>query len=265
MTSVNYEAKTLEVQLKENYAIVQLNNGKVNAINTPLLKDLKQTFEALEKDESIKGAILAGRPNVFSAGLDVMSLATMNEEQMVDFWESYMYVMQALVSFSKPLVSAITGYAPAGATILILCTDYRVMGKGAKHVVGMHEFKMHMQIPEMLCDVYAYHLGELKAWKYVQQARLFNSDEALVEGLVDESVEVEEVMERAEKHLKKQIHVFHKVFSQSKKWFRKELSKVVMKRSVPTLASQTVAFNKDPELQAKVVEFLMSLQNKKKS
>ena len=265
MTETTYQAATLTIEIKDSYAIVQLNNGKVNAINTPLMKDLISTFKALDADEQIKGAILAGRPHVFSAGLDVMSLATMNEEQMVDYWVSYMQVMQTFVTFSKPLVSAITGYAPAGATIFVLCTDYRVMGKGPKHVIGMHEFKMHMQIPEMLCDVYAYHLGEIKAWKYIQQARLFNSEEALAEGLVDESVEVEEVLERAEAHLKKQIHVFHKVFHQSKQWFRRELSEIVMKRNLTTLAKQTVAFNRDPALQAKVVEFMMSLRNKKKA
>ena len=135
MTETKYEAATLNVEVKDDYAIVQLNNGKVNAINTPLLKDIRQTFEALDKDAHIKGAILAGRPHAFSAGLDVMSLAAMNEEGHLEFWESYMYAMQALVTFSKPLVSAITGYAPAGATILVLCTDYRIMGKGAKHVV----------------------------------------------------------------------------------------------------------------------------------
>ena len=124
---------------------------------------MQNTFAALDKDNSVKGVILAGRPHVFSAGLDVMGLATMNEAQMVDFWETYMYVMQNLVSFSKPLVCAITGYAPAGATILTLCTDYRIMGKGAKHVVGMHEFKMSMQSAKMLCDGYAYHLGELNS------------------------------------------------------------------------------------------------------
>jgi len=204
MPTTIYEAKTLLIEIKDDYAIVQLNNGKVNAIDTQILLDLREIFEALAKDKNIKGAILSGRPHAFSGGLDVMTLATLDEEGMVHFWESYMYALQALVKFPKPLVCAITGYAPAGATILTLCTDYRVMGKGPKHVIGMHEFKMNMQIPEMLCDVYAYHLGEVKAWKAVQQARLFNSDEALAEGLVDESVEVEEVVGRAEIHLKKE-------------------------------------------------------------
>lgn len=30
---MTYTADTLNIDLKENYAIVQLNNGKVNAIN----------------------------------------------------------------------------------------------------------------------------------------------------------------------------------------------------------------------------------------
>ena len=263
MEKVIYSADTLNIELKDNYAIVQLNNGKVNAINTALLKDLKETFAALQKDNGVKGVILTGRPHVFSAGLDVMGLATMNPAQMVDFWETYMYVMQNLVTFSKPLVCAMTGYAPAGATILALCTDYRIMGKGAKHVVGMHEFKMSMQIPEMLCDVYAYHLGEIKSWKAVQQARLFNSDEALAEGLVDESVEVEEVMGRAEKHLKKLMLVHPKVYAQSKKYMRRALHKIVLERDVTAIAKETVAFNQDPDLQAYVIEFMMSLKKKK--
>ena len=263
MPSTTYEAKSLLIEIKDDYAIVQLNNGKVNAINTQLLLDLKEIFDALAKDKNVKGVVLSGRPHAFSGGLDVMSLATLDKEGMIHFWESYMLTLQAMVTFSKSLVCAITGYAPAGATILTLCTDYRIMGKGPKHVVGMHEFKMQMQIPEMLCDVYAYHLGEVKAWKAVQQAKLFNSDEALAEGLVDESVEVEEVLERAEAYLKKQIKIFPKVFAESKRILRKGLYKVVVDRDIKAIAKETVEFNDDPELKAKIVEFMMSLKNKK--
>lgn len=262
MKSTDLETQTLQVTIKDNYAIVQLDNGKVNAINTPMLQELKQTFNTLDQDETIKGVILSGRPHAFSAGLDVVFLATLDEAGTLDFWKNYMEVMQTLVGFSKPLVGAITGYAPAGATILALCTDYRVMGKGPKHVIGMHEFKMNMLIPEMLCDVYAYHLGERKAWNFIQKAKLFNSDEALAEGLVDESVEVEEVLARAEKHLLKQIKVYGKVFSQSKKFFTKGLHNIVFNRDIETLAKEDLEFNKDPYLTAMGVAFLASLKKK---
>lgn len=252
--------KTLHIEKKNDYAIIHLDDGKVNAISTQMLEDLKMAFDTLDKDDEVKGAILAGKPHAFSAGLDIVHLSSIGEQGAVEFWKKYMYLMQSMVTFSKPLVCAITGYAPAGATILTLLTDYRVMGKGAKHVIGMHEFKMHMQIPRILCEVYAYHLGEPKAWKFVQQARLFNSDEALSVGLVDESVEVEEVLPRAEKHLQKLTGVYGKVFSQSKEWLRKDLRKIVLERDVETLAQQHVEFHKDPYLVKMVELFIASLK-----
>jgi len=256
------EITTLNIQPKENYTIVEIDNGKVNAINTKLLEDLLQTFHQLQKDEAINGTILSGRPNAFSAGLDIMSMSSLNEAQRIHFWECYMQVMQVMVSFSKPLICAITGYAPAGATILTLCTDYRIMAQGEKHVMGMHEFKMSMQIPEMLCDVYAYHLGEVEAWKAVQEATLYNSDEALKVGLVDESLPTDEVLPRAEVVLKRRMKVYHKVYAQSKKYFHKQLHQIVMNRNVAEIAKQTVEFNSDPDLQAKVFEFMMALKRK---
>ena len=126
-----------------------------------------------------------------------------------------------MVRFSKPFVCAITGFAPAGGTIYALCADYRVMARGEKHVMGMHEFKMSMQIPEMLCDIYTYVLGEEQAWKFIQNARLFNSDEALKIGLVHQSEEVEAVEPEAEKQLLKLMRVYAPVYKKSKGYFRK--------------------------------------------
>ena len=37
--------------------------------------------------------------------------------------------LKAMVHYSKPFVCAITGFAPAGGTILTLCADYRIMAK----------------------------------------------------------------------------------------------------------------------------------------
>jgi len=164
-----------------------------------------------------------------------------------------------LIRFPKPLVCAITGYAPAGATILTLCADYRVMGKGDKHKIGMHEFKMSMLIPELLCDVYAYHLGEKAAWKAVQEAKLFSSDEALAIGLIDESVEVEEVLERAEKHLRKMINVYLPVYAKSKEYLRKALLKIVDRPIEPMVDFIAEGYD-DPFVKQSMSMFLRSLK-----
>ncbi len=250
---------TLKIERKGNYAIVELNNGKVNAINANLVKDLHTAFSDLEKEETVKGVILAGRPGCFSAGMDVAAMTSADLEGTKDLWRSYMMALRAIVHFSKPLVCAITGYAPAGATILTLCCDYRIMAKGAKHRVGMHEFKMSMIIPRMLADVYAYQLGEQVAWEAVQNARLYNSDEALKVGLVHESVEEAEVLPRAEAQMQKMLNVYLPTYQVSKQMFRQGLLKVV-NQDIEALTEEVAEGWKDPFTQQTMKMFLASLK-----
>ncbi len=251
--------ESLKIKLKANYAIIEIDNGKVNAINTALVKELFTVFSNFEEDENIKGVILSGRPHCFSAGLDVVALANCNKEELKQFWSYYLLSVQKMVRFSKPFVCAITGFAPAGATILALTADYRIMGKGSKHVIGMHEFKLSMQIPELLCDVYAYYRGEKEAWKAIQNSELYNSDQALNLGLVDESVDVEDVLSQAERHLIKLINVHSPVFSLSKNYFKKGLLKLVDREIEPMIQVIIRDFD-DPFYKQTLLSFLQNLK-----
>ena len=250
---------TLKIEYRDGFAVVEIANGKVNAINTPLARDLMNAFLDLEKNEKVRGVILCGRPHCFSAGLDVLALATSGVEGAKVFWENYLGALQAMVRFSKPFVCAITGYAPAGGTTLTLCADYRIMGKGQKHVLGMNEFNMSLLIPELMCDIFSYQIGEKNAWAAVQNATMFNSDQALAIGLINESVEVEEVMERAEKKLKQLMKVYLPVYQQSKLFLRKKLLQLV-DRDMDEMIDKILENVKDPATQKMINMFLASLK-----
>ena len=92
---------TLDIEKKEQYAVVTINNGKVNAVDTPLVKDLKAAFIDLEADNTVRGVILAGRPHCFSAGLDVVRLATNTMEQSMDFWQTFIEALYTMIRFPK--------------------------------------------------------------------------------------------------------------------------------------------------------------------
>ena len=254
---MNYSA--IKIERKDDYAIVQLDGGRVNEINTAMVRDLKHAFKELEMDQSVRGVILSGRPHGFSAGLDIVNIAMCGKAKAHEFWHYYYEALQVMIRFSKPFVCAITGYAPAGATILALCADYRVMGKGAKHVMGMHEFKLSMQVPELLSDIYSYHLGEKKAWEAVQQMRLYNSDEALEVGLVNESVEVEKVLDRSENYMHKMLTIHTPVFSETKRFLRKNLLKLV-DRDFTQLVEDVIENLSDPFTQNVIQEFKNNLK-----
>ena len=186
----------LNTTVENNIATVQLNNGKVNAISHQLIIELKESFLSLAENSLVQGVILTGHTGAFSAGLDVVEQAQMTEDETHAFWMDYYGALQAMVRYPKPFVCAITGFAPAGGTILTLCADYRIMAEEPKHVIGMHEFKLSMIVPELMMDLWCYTLGEQKAFQALQNAKLFTAQEALEYGIVDEVLTQRELVDK---------------------------------------------------------------------
>jgi enoyl-CoA hydratase/carnithine racemase len=250
----------LKIEYKKNYAIVQLDNGKVNAIDTKLAKELGETFRLLEANDDVKGVILTGRPHAFSAGLDIMSI-TGGVKIATEFWQYYLDALQVMIRFPKPFVCAITGYAPAGGTILACCADYRIMGIGEKHVIGMHEFKMSLPVPELLSRIYAYTIGERTAWEAVLNAKLYHAEAAKNIGLVDEIAEVEDVLTLAEERLQKYMKVYLPMFAKTKRYLRRELLTAI-DMDINEMVKEIVMDFEDPKFVTYVAAFLQSLKSK---
>lgn len=244
---------------EKDYAIVELRNGKVNPINKHLSEELRDTFLALTKNEAVKGVILTGQTGVFSAGLDVIEMANASVSQAHDFWVAYFGALQAMVRYPKPFVCAITGFAPAGATILTLCADYRIMANEPKHLIGMHEFKLSMQVPELMLDLWCYTLGEQKAFQALQEAKLFSAAEALNENIVQAIAPAEQVLEKAVEHIKKCTAVYPPVYIESKRLARKQLLKLV-DRNIEQLAKEFVEFGQDPMMKNLIENFARHLK-----
>ncbi len=249
----------LQVTKSDGLATVTIDHGKVNAIDAVLSRDLESAFLDLGGDGNVRGVVLAGRPNCFCAGLNVMTMAKSEEEGLRQFFSTYLAALQTLVRFEKPLVAAVTGFAPAGGTILALTADYRVMARGKKHTMGMNEFNMSLQIPKMMGDIYAYYRGEARAWTDIQSAKMYVSDAALQLGLVDESVEPEDVVERATAHCRRLMEVHPVVFRRTKRYLRRGLLAAVdhgVEEMVDTIEED---FN-DPVFKKMMQLFVASLQ-----
>ena len=214
---------SLHVTIADRLATITIDHGKVNAIDTQLSRDLEAAFLDLGDNDEVGGVVLAGKPGCFCAGLNVKMLATSKPAELREFFSSYLSALQTMVRFDKPLVAAVTGFAPAGGTIIALTADYRVMARGDKHTVGMNEFNMSLQIPKMMGDIYAYYRGEQAAWTDVQAARMYSAEAALPLGLIDEVANGEEVIARATAHCEKLMQVHYPVFKRTKRYLRRGL------------------------------------------
>ncbi len=189
---------------KENYAIIQMDREKANPINQSFVSELRDVLKECLSDDQIKGAIINGKENFFSAGLDLPELYNYNEQEFSVFWKDFMGLVSDLVSFNKPLVASITGHAPAGGCIIAICCDYRVMAEG-NYKIGLNEIPVGIIVPRGIFDIYSFWIGQRRAFNYLMEGKLYSPQHAMEIGLVDEVVSPVDVLATSENKLKKYL------------------------------------------------------------
>ena len=189
--------QTISTTQEGDICIVQLDNGKVNAINLQMIQELTDLFKSLDADESVRGVIIAGKPHYFSAGLDIKELYALDEAGSEKFWGDFLRMVIVLTKFQKPLMSAITGFSPAGGCVIAVTCDYRIMADGEKYVIGLNEVPLAIMVTESIYHLYAHWIGPRLAHQYLLEGKLHTAKTALEIGLVDELVGLDDVLPRA--------------------------------------------------------------------
>ncbi|WP_411273848.1 enoyl-CoA hydratase/isomerase family protein [Daejeonella sp.] len=213
---------TIQVNIKDKVAVLQLDRGRSNAINAEMVSELKQMIQNIGKDDNIAGLIITGKEGFFSAGLDLIELYDYDESSIRKFWIDFLNLVSVMVAFPKPMVTAISGHSPAGGCVLALCADYRVMAEG-KFIIGLNEVPVGIIVPQGIFHLYSFWLGNAKAYRYLLEGKLMNTIEALASGLVDELVKSESILHAAERQIKKYIQMDSTTWQQSKINLRAEL------------------------------------------
>ena len=255
--------KTLVLTKKESYTIVQMNRGKVNAINHEMVNELSEVFNILENDPEVKGVILTGKPHYFSAGLDLIELYRYDEKQIQEFFTAFGGLYLQLVQFKKPFISAITGHSPAGGCVLAVTSDNRFMAEGDIYVIGLNEVAVNIQISQNLTEIYAFWMGDGLAHRYILEGKLLNGKEALAAGLVDELVPLDKVLERSEKQMKHYLKANQEILINTKKKLRKHLWDKLDPNAENSLKEATILWWK-PEIRSKMKAYVESFTNKNK-
>lgn len=227
---------TIKTSVKDQLAIITLNRGKSNAMNREMVIELDDMFKNIEADENIRGVIITGQENFFSAGLDLIELYNYDEQQAAAFWQSFLEFTARITSFKKPLVAAINGHSPAGGCVLALACDSRVMSDG-QYIIGLNEVPVGIIVPDSIFQLYAYWIGKASAARSLLEGKLFNPQEALSIGLVDEVVPSGSIMTAAERKVRKYMSYEKNTWQQSKLNIRSELIRAVSADQGDVLAS----------------------------
>lgn len=162
---------------------LRLARPPANALNVPLLNALNEALE--QACEEADAVIVSGAPGMFSAGLDVPELLKFDRPAFTSMWSRFIDVHRTIAMMPIPTVFALTGHAPAGAILLAIFGDYRIMPEGP-FKTGLNEIRIGLFVPDPAFSALARLIGNRAAEKLVVTGEMIPAAAAVEIGLVDE-------------------------------------------------------------------------------
>lgn len=174
---------------------LRLERPPANALAPELVAALAEAIRAAPAGGA-EALVLSGAPGMFSAGLDVPYLLTLDRAGIAEAWSGFYDLLRALAESPVPLAAAITGHSPAGGAVLAIFCDRRVMAEG-RFSIGLNEVQVGIPLPPALFGALVRVVGQRTAERLAVAGEMVSPDEALRVGLVDELAPPEQVVERA--------------------------------------------------------------------
>jgi enoyl-CoA hydratase len=183
----------LTYTLEGTTAVVQMDDGKANALSGAMISALVEALARAEKEAS--AMVLAGRPDRFCAGFDLRVMMS-SPEAAKDLLERGSELLMLLYGASVPLVIACTGHALAGGALVVLTGDHRVGASGAFRI-GLNEVSIGMPVPILAMELARDRLLPTELDRATLLAQIYAPEAAVKAGYLDEIVPPGEVLARA--------------------------------------------------------------------
>lgn len=197
------EKEYVRCQIEEGIAVVTIDNQPaLNALNAPMLTQLDQTFDALAKNQEVKGVIITGAgEKSFVAGADISEFIQIKGDAAVGFMARGQRIFDKIEAFDRPVIAAVNGFALGGGNELAMCCDIRIAAENA--IFGQPEVNLSIipgyggtqRLPRLI--------DPGKAKEIIFADERINAQEALRIGLVQRVVPKGQAVEEAKKLLKK--------------------------------------------------------------
>ena len=169
------------VSLVGSVALVRIDDGKVNAMDPGLLDSLWGALDTAEAHA--EAVVLAGRPGVFSAGLDLNVVRTSARAAM-DLLHKGSDIFLRLAEFPRPVVAACTGHALAAGAVILLCCDVRI-GAVGDFKIGLNEVAIGLALPELVVELARKRLSPRHFTVACNTAQIYSPTEATDVGFLD--------------------------------------------------------------------------------
>ena len=172
----------------DSICTVKINRPKkLNAMNTDVARELVDTFQQIDRDDSIRVVILTGEGSkAFSAGADISYMSNITPDESVEYAQLGQLVTNTIEQTRQPTIAAVNGFALGGGCEVAMSCDIRIASDKAR----MGQPEVTIGIPpgwggtQRLMRL----VGIARAKDLVFTGRMVSADEALAMGLVNRVV-----------------------------------------------------------------------------
>jgi enoyl-CoA hydratase len=190
---------TVNYEQTESVATITLDDGKVNVLSPAMQQNLNEALDRAEHAAGageVKAVVLAGNQKVLSAGFDLAVFNSGDAAAALGMLSGGFELSIRLLTFPVPVVIAATGPAIAMGSFMLLSGDHRV--GSAKTKCQANEVAIGMVLPISAIEIMRMRLTRAAYQRAVALAATFVGADAVAGGWLDELVEPEQVLTRAQ-------------------------------------------------------------------
>lgn len=186
------------LSVSDGRALVRLNRPREhNRLEPADLDGLREIFDQVDRDDSVRVLIITGTGKSFSSGFHIGALSERKEGKQREYDpDAFEKTVNRLETLRVPTIAALNGGVYGGSTDLALACDFRI-GVAATRMFMPAARLGIVYYPSGLTR-YVNRLGLGAAKRMFLTAEPIDSDELLRIGYLDEVVAPENLMSRAE-------------------------------------------------------------------
>src|SRR6184192_2435621 len=178
-------------------------NSGANIFDAATLDELNEHLDAVEKDPSLRGLIVASaKKSIFVAGADLKTLLqAARTGELHAFIGEGQRVFNRLAALKIPTCAAIHGACAGGGYEITLACDWRIGSDDPATRIGLPETTLGLIPAWGGCTRLSRLIGVEKAAEAILKGKLYSAQEALKLGLVDEVARRDQLLDVARKKL----------------------------------------------------------------
>lgn len=175
---------------EQGVALIVMDDGKANAMNPDFFKQMMEALDQAEKDNAIT-IVFTGREGIFSGGLDLGHLLSLDQNGLVEFIESFARCMMRIFTISIPTIAVCNGHTIAGGVMMALSCDQRFIFKG-DYKIQMNETINGIPMPRWMLLIGQSTVAPQWVSELMLLAHTYTPEEAKSKGIFTEIVEPSE-------------------------------------------------------------------------